>query len=171
MSIKQFSAIYSLLEDRIIFSFNTSDSDLYTLLLTRTTIKSLLHQSDQVIELAIGTHHNERSSKLISEFQKDGLKKQLNFKESFDGGSKAPLGRDPILVSGICLALIEGTVSISITLVSNQVLRFHLLPMQLQALALLFEKLAHEASWQIIPADASQAMLGINVSSPIDQVH
>jgi hypothetical protein len=149
MSVKQFSAVYLPLEDRILFGFNTSENELYQFFLTRAVAKSFFLQAEQISEQAFGRQHNERSSKLISEFQKEGLKKQLNFQEQFEGGDTLPLGDDPILVTQVQLENQEDDVRVSLTLVTNQMVGFSLPALQLQAVCVLLEKLAQEALWQI----------------------
>jgi len=172
MSVKQFSAVYCPIEDRIAFSFNTTEGELYSFILTRALSKSLLEQIELTVEQSFASQHNERSSKLLQEFQKDGLKKQINFEESFDGGATSPLGADPLLVSHVQLDLKPELVSISLTLVSNQVVGFSVLPVQLQALTLLIEKLARQAQWQIM-ADEPSAAEAVTVAlvSPSSQLH
>ena len=172
MSVKQFSAVYCPIEDRIAFSFNTTEGELYSFLLTRVISKSLLEQSELTVEQSFASQHNERSSKLLQEFQKDGLKKQINFEESFEGGEISPLGSNPLLVSHIKLDLKPELVSISLTLISNQVVGFGVLPVQLQALTLLIEKLARQAQWQIISDEPATVDAVIVVSaSPSSQLH
>jgi hypothetical protein len=172
MSVKQFSAVYSPLEDRIIFSFNTTEGELYSFVLTRAITASLLDYGELVVEQSLSSQHNERSSKLISEFQKAGLKKQINFAEAFEGGDTTPLGKDPILVSQISLDLKPNTVGVSLTLVSNQIIGFQIAAVQLQALSLLLEKLARQANWKITLEDHSGPDLLLDANeSPISQLH
>jgi hypothetical protein len=147
--------VYSQLEDRISFGFNTTQEELYEFFLTRAITKSLTDQGDKIAEQFHGALHNERSSKLISEFQKDGLKKQINFEDYFEGGRIRPLGEAPILVSQVQFELQNDVVRISITLVTTQIVSFSLAIVQLQALILLLEKLAIQAYWNIIPGDVS----------------
>ena len=172
MSVKQFSALYSQIEDRIFFSFNTSEGDLYQFLFTRGISKLLISQCASVAERSLGEQHGERSSKLISEFQKEGLKKHLSFDDHFEGGQKAPLGGEPILVSHIQLDLQGDVVHISLTLASNLVVGFELPVFQVQALCLLIEKLAKQAHWQII----TDEMLSLgeennSTTTPTNQIH
>jgi len=149
MSINQFSASWSQVEDRIHFSFNTIDKELFQFWLTRVVTRSLLDSAQITIEQDLSNFHNERSSKLISEFQKEGLKGRINFEEAFEGGRNTPLGENPILVSAIQIELVEQAATISMTLVNNQMVRFGLTCAQLQALGLLLERLAIQANWNI----------------------
>ena len=172
MAIKQFSAHWSSLEDRIFFSFNTEEGELFQFWLTRTIAKTMLNRSQLTIEQGLSAQHNERSSKLISEFQKEGLKKQINFDETFEGGQSSPLGADPILVVAIDLELAKEGIQVNLTLASNQVVRFPLATTQLQALNLLIERLATQAQWniaeqEVMVIDAGQSA----INNPPTQLH
>ena len=171
MSVKQFSAVYSPIEDRIIFSLNTTEGELYSFVLTRAMSKSLLDQADFAVEQSFASQHNERSSKLIQEFQKEGLKKQINFEESFEGGEIRPLGSDPLLVTCVQLDLKPEIVSISLTFLINQVVSFSVPPVQLQALTLLIEKLAKQALWQIIGEDVTSNSNASLSTTSASQLH
>jgi hypothetical protein len=149
MGIKQFNAQYSLVEDRIAFNFNTEEGQLYGFVLTRVITKSFFVQCEIFLEKAIDIEYGERSSKIVSEFQREGLKKQLDFKDVFEGGQTFPLGKNPILVSSVKVELKDSIAQIVLTLVSNQVVAFGLPILQIQALALLLEKLISQANWQI----------------------
>jgi hypothetical protein len=149
MGVKQFNAQFLPVEDRIVFNFNTEEGQLYSFLLTRAISRLFINQSELFLQRAIGAEHSERSSKIISEFQKDGLKKQLDFKDTFEGGQIFPIGKEPILVSLVQIELNDNAVRISLSLVSNQVVAFGLPILQLQALVLLLEKLTLQANWQI----------------------
>lgn len=172
MSVKQFSATYSLIEDRIIFGFNTTEGELYQFLITRVIAKLFIDQGEKSAEDSLGSQHNERSSKLISEFQKEGLRRQLNFEEKFEGGELTPLGKDPILVTQVVLETLGDEVHISLTLLSNQVVGFKVAIVQLQALILLIEKLAHQAMWQINPDQAlDTGTVKVVCATPSSQLH
>lgn len=154
------------------FSFNTTEGELYCFLLTRAITKSILDQSDLTVEMSLSIQHNERSSKLISEFQREGLKKQVNFEEKFEGGQITPLGDTPSLVSQAVLALKSENISISLTLVTGQVVGFHVGLVQLQALSLLLEKLSHQAHWQISVLPDFDAELSRSITATSSsQVH
>ena len=172
MSVKQFSAVYAPIEDRIIFGFNTTEDELYSFILTRAIASSFLDQAETTVEQSLSSEHSERSSKLISEFQKEGLKKQLNFEVRFEGGQITPLGKEPILVTQVHLDLKPDNVAISLTLLSNQVVGFSLLAVQLQALTLLLEKLARQACWKIGSDDSAANEAQILVDLPVaSQLH
>jgi hypothetical protein len=172
MGVKQFSAVYSPIEDRILFGFNTTEDELYQFLITRAISRSLIDQSEIVVESSIGLQHSERSSKLISEFQKEGLKKQINFEEHFDGGSVNPIGADPVLVAGVQLQAEGELAHVSLTLINNLVIGFKVDMAQLQALVLLLEKLANQAGWRITrDEDLSSDAIKSAVATPSNQWH
>jgi hypothetical protein len=172
MGIKQLSAHWSGIEDRIFFSFNTEEGELFQFWITRAIARAILDRSQLVVEQELSNQHNERASKLISEFQKEGLKKQINFEETFEGGQSNPLGVEPILIATFEMRLEEDGVLIALTLVSNQVVRFRLIGAQLQALSLLIERLAVQAQWgigeqEIVEIEAGQSALASNPSSQL----
>jgi hypothetical protein len=149
VSVKQFSAHYAPLEDRILLRLNTTEGDLCQFWVTRAIAKSLNRQAQSAVEQSVAAEHTERSSKIIAEFQKEGLKKQLSFEESFEGGSQTPLGTEPVLITQVTMDKAGEGVAIALTLATNQILRFTLLPMQLQALTLLIERLVLQGDWGI----------------------
>lgn len=172
MGVKQFNAQYSLVEDRIVFSFNTQESQLYSFLLTRAMTQSFFDQCDLYLSQSLIAVHCERTSKIISEFQKNELKKHLDFKDTFQGGQTFPIGREPILVSIVRIELEDNHLRISLTLVNNQVVAFGLPSLQLQALTLLLEKLAYQANWQIceVPLNATNDQI-MSISNTSDSLH
>ena len=171
MGIKQFSAHWSSVEDRIFFSFNTEEGELFQFWLTRATTQFLLDRSQLTVEQELSSQHSERSSKLISEFQKEGLKKQINFNEVFEGGLNTPLGVDPILVVAIDIELTKEGIQVNMRLASNLVVRFLLATTQLQALTLLIERLATQAKWNIVEQDVTVIDAGQSLAPLSPQLH
>ena len=165
MSVKQFSAHYAPLEDRILLRLNTTEGDLCQFWVTRAIAKSLNRHAQLAVEQSVAAEHAERSSKIIAEFQKESLKKQLSFQESFEGGSQTPLGTEPLLITQVQMGAAGEGVAIALTLTTNQILRFALLPMQLQALTLLIERLALQGNWGITEA------LSLGDEAAIEQCH
>jgi len=149
VSVKQFSASYSAYEDRILLSMNTTEKTIFHFLLTRACCQALLAQIDQVVGEHLMVEHSLRTSQIIGELQKEGLKKQLNFLEAFEGGDQAPLGEGPILVTQTHIEMHNEQALVALTLVNLQLVRFGLNTLQLQALALLLERLAHQAKWAL----------------------
>lgn len=149
MSVKQFSANYAPLEDRIVLRLNTTEGEVYSFWVSRAIAKSLSLHAQSAVEQSVAAKHSERSSKIISEFQKEGLKKQLNFEESFEGGSHSPLGTEPVLITQVTVETVQESVAIAFTLATNQILRFTLLPVQVQAFTLLIERLTQQADWKL----------------------
>ena len=149
MSVKQFNASWSAAEDRLLFNFNTTQSELFQFWLTRLLVKTFLEQSQKIISLELGVQHDKRSSQIIYEFQKEQVKKQLTLGDSFEGGQSTPLGNAPVLATGVQMSLEQQVVTISLNLVTGQTVSFHLPLAQLQALIVLLEGLASHASWGI----------------------
>lgn len=149
VSVKQLSGSYSALEDRICLSLNTTERTLFHFLLTRACCRALMDQVDQLVGEQLLNEHSPRSSQIIGEFQKESLKKQLNFQEVFEGGDRTPLGQAPILVTHAKIEMGVKQGIVALTLSNSQLVRFSLNTLQLQALALLIERLAHQAQWAL----------------------
>ena len=172
MSVKQFSANYNALEDRIIFSFNTTEAELYSFLLTRAIAKSLLNQAQDAVEAELATQHSDRSSKIIQEVQKDDLKKYIQFENHFDGGQSTPLGESPILITAVQITVEDHRIAISFNLTTNQLLGFSLSTAEIQMLCVLIEKLALQGAWQIsAPEDILTTLALQSSSTSSSQLH
>ena len=171
MSVKQFSASYVAIEDRIVLSLNTTEGELFFFILTRAVTCALLNQAEMAVEQSLASQHSVRSSKVISEFQKEGLKKQINFQENFEGGTITPLGKDPILVCQVTLDVKPELISIGLTLLSNQVVGFALPPVQLQAFCLLLERLARQAHWGFGTEVQASSSIALGTSAKAPQLH
>jgi hypothetical protein len=172
VSLKQFSAYYAPLEDRIVLHLNTTEGELYSFLVTRAITKSLSLHAQSAVEQSVAAEHTERSSKIIVEFQKEGLKKQLSFEDSFEGGSQAPLGTEPLLITQVTMEIEGESVAIALTLMTNQILRFTLLAVQVQAFTLLLERLAQQADWKLHePSISLDEEPATENSQPASQLH
>jgi hypothetical protein len=158
MAIKQFNAGWSKKEDRIFLNLNTSEGELFRFWITRFIAKHLLQGAQSLIQKDLEVKHNPRASQVIQEFQKDAIKKQLDFTEAFEGGEKKPLGADPVLVTGLDLSLKKNIVTVGLQLITNQTASFDLTPSQLQPLIILLEKLTKEADWKL-ESDDSQTIV------------
>jgi len=171
MSVKQFSANYDPLEDRILLRFNTTSGDLYQFWVTRAIAKSLNLHAQSAVEQCLATEHTERSSKIILEFQKEGLKKQLSFEESFEGGIHTPLGTEPIMITQVTMDMSGEGVVIGFILTTNQILRFTLVPLQVQVFTLLIERLVQQADWRLIDSPPESETIGNQAIDTGVQLH
>lgn len=149
MAIKQFNAGWSKKEDRISLNLNTSEGAVYRFWITRFITMHILEGAQSMIQKDLEVKHNPRASQVIQEFQKDAIKKQLDFTEEFEGGEKKPLGDDPILVIGLNLSLKNNMVTVGFRLITKQTASFDLTPSQLQPLIILLENLAVQANWKL----------------------
>ena len=149
MAIKQFNAGWSKKEDRIVLNLNTNEGELYRFWITRFIATHILEGAQSMIQKDLEVKHNPRASQVIQEFQKDAIKKQLDFNEEFEGGEKKPLGNDPVLVIGLNLSLKKNMVTVGFQLITKQTASFDLAPTQLQPLVILLENLAAQANWKL----------------------
>lgn len=149
MAIKQFNAGWSKKEDRIFLNLNTTEGELYRFWITRFIAKHIIEGAQSLIQKDLEVKHNPRASQVIQEFQKEAIKKQVDFSEEFEGGEKQPLGEDPILVSGLNLSLKQNMISVGLQLVTKKLVSFELSPGQLQPLVVLLENLSNQAEWNL----------------------
>jgi len=169
MAIKQFNAGWSKKEDRIFLNFNTSEGELFRFWITRFIAKHLLQGAQSMIQKDLEVKHNPRASQVIQEFQKDAIKKQLDFKEEFEGGEKKPLGDDPVLVIGLNLSLKNNMVTVGLQLITKQTASFDLAPSQLQPLIILLENLTNQADWKIDSEGAETIVTSYDNSNESDK--
>jgi hypothetical protein len=167
MAIKQFNAGWSKVEDRITLSLNTSEGELYRFWITRFIAMHILEGVQSIIQKDLEIKHNARASQVIHEFQKDAIKKQLDFTEEFQGGGITPLGDNPVLVIGLNLSLKNNLVTVGLQLVTKQTASFDLAPGQLQSLLILLENLVSQANWKLETNTDSPIMS----SSEMDHEH
>ncbi|MBJ7380822.1 MAG: hypothetical protein JHC80_08720 [Polynucleobacter sp.] len=167
MAIKQLNASWSKKEDRIVLSFNTTGDELFRFWITRFIAKHIIEGAQSMVQKGLETHHSPRTSQVIQEFQKDAIKKQIDFEEEFEGGKKSPLGNDPILVIGLNMVLKKKSINIGFKLVTNQTASFDLAINQLQPLVVLIEKLAQKAEWAIDNADNKNSLINIDADNQL----
>jgi hypothetical protein len=163
MSIKQFSGYWASQEDRVVLKLNTTENHLFGFLFTRAMVRNFLEQSQLIVEQELSREHSERSSKIIQEFQKEHLKKQLSFEDTFEGGTELPLGDIPLLIVSIDTKMQNRSIAIALVLANNQVASFEIPFEQLQALMLLFEELANQASWNLSLDGDGNSVATVNV--------
>ena len=97
MSITQFNATYTPDEDRVLFRFNTSESQEYRLWLTRLIVRDVLALGAQASVAVLAKEHPPEQAKAIAEFKQQAKAQNPNF-TTFVPATQFPLGADPVLV-------------------------------------------------------------------------
>ena len=149
MSVKQCNATWSQVEDRIVLNISTQENELYSFWLTRNIAKHLIYGSQEVLKKQLEKTHNARASAVIQEFQKDSLKSTINFQEKFDGAANTPLGKDPLLVTGLNMSSKGDTFDIGLILANQKRVNVPLPSNMVNALVLLIEQLTQRAQWNL----------------------
>jgi len=148
MTIRQFSAHWNPLEDRIFLRFNTHLDEEYRLWLTRMMVKRLFEQAAEHIQQALSKKHDARVVPLIEDFQKQKVNQSMNAGQAFQEGHKRPLGDDATLVIALNLfAKKETQAHLTMHLSSQKKLSIPLNLQTLQSMVYLLERLQKQAHW------------------------
>jgi len=149
MSIKQFSGHWMPEKDRLMIRFNTNDDCEYRLWITRHLLKKILQ-----ISLDIGCSdyqgYGENTAKLIQQMSLDVLKNETNLKENYEGASKFPIGKIPILVLDINIEATKNFFSVDMQLVTNQKLNIKITKLAWRQFVVLLDKLQKDAGWELL---------------------
>jgi hypothetical protein len=111
MSIKQFNASYLVNEDRILFRFNTHDEAEYRLWFTRRVTLFILVATTHLLVKKLEKTHSLDAAKALTEFGNQAIlesaKDQKEVPQTFESGSKFPIGADALLVMDVSCSLIK----------------------------------------------------------------
>jgi hypothetical protein len=150
MTIRQFSAHWNPLEDRIFLRFNTHLDEEYRLWLTRTLIGQLFEQAADFIRQSLSKKHDARIIALVEDFQKQRVNQHVNAGQAFQEGQKRPLGDNPVLVIALKLSVKNEThARLTMQLASKKKLDIPLNLQTLQSMVYLVERLQKQAQWSL----------------------
>ena len=104
MSIREFNGHYSPVEDRVHMSLTGVDDCEYRLIFTRRILlaaAAILEQTThaQLSEMAGKASTPEPTQ--LAEFRKEAIQQVTMFTDQLRGGSRFPMGQDPILIVGL----------------------------------------------------------------------
>jgi hypothetical protein len=149
-SIRQFSANWSSVQDRILLRFNTPKNEEYRLWLTRLVVKSLFDQAFELIQKILSRKHDARVAALIQDFQRQKINNHMNAGQVFQEGGMRPLGDAAILVTHLnLLASDEMVTTLTLHLSTQQKIAVPLNFHALQSMVYLIEKLQIQAGWSL----------------------
>jgi len=146
MSITQFNATYVLEEDRVLFRFNTSQSQEYRLWLTRVVVRNILALGAQASVAVLAREHPPEQAKAIAEFKQQAKAEQAKF-TTFVPATNFPLGADPILVHQARLMVKENATALELVLPKGQVMTMNLTQDMVDQLRLLLQTIGERAQW------------------------
>jgi hypothetical protein len=160
MSITQFNATYSPEEDRVLFRFNTAQSQEYRLWLTRLVVRDLLSLGAQASVAVLAREHPPEQAKAIAEFKQQVKVQEAKF-TTFVPATQFPLGAEPLLVSKVRLTLEAQLTALEMQLPKGQLLTLRLTEEMIGQLRLLLQTIEQRAQWGLgaaaTPTDATQA--------------
>lgn len=158
MSITQFNATYVPDEDRVMFRFNTNQSQEYRLWFSRVVVRNLLRVLDQGSVAVLAREHPVEQAKAIAEFKQQAKAANPQF-TTFVPATQFPLGADPVLVTNVKLTLHEGHTALELSLKKGQVLTMRLSEDMLGQMRLLLQTIEQRAEWGLLAPAVSPAVL------------
>ena len=149
MSIKQFNGEWVCQQDRVLFSFNTSEDQEFSFWFTRYVLKGLLAGAQQLNVQALAQTHSPQVAQVIQSFQQASVTQQLNFQETFQSAKQKPIGDTPLLVTGVMLNRQGEVVTLKLDLESAKSVQVQMTPEVLQVMLALLDKLQGVAQWGV----------------------
>jgi hypothetical protein len=146
MSITQFNATYVAEEDRVLFRFNTSQSQEYRLWLTRAVVRSILALGAQASVAVLAREHPPEQAKAIAEFKQQAKVEQAQF-TTFVPATNFPLGAEPILIQHARIQLMDKATALELVMPKGQLLTMNLNEDMIAQLRLLLQTIAQRAQW------------------------
>jgi len=181
MTIKQFNGSYLPQEDRVLFSFNTLDQSEYRFWFTRRVVNFILKATAHLWARKFEQTLSPQAAKAMTEFEKEAVREAQPVNQTYEGGSKFPIGASPLLVADVNCALAkegeegkaEDVLSIDFLLPAGANLNLKMGGSTLQAMCLLLDQLREQAGWGALdPAGQEQAsMADVKEADPGIQVH
>lgn len=156
MSIKQFNGTYHSHEDRVMFRFNTIESQEYRFWLTRRITLFILSAANHLLAKKLEDSHDKAAARTITNFQREAAHQNMEVEkgsvsELYESGQIFPLGSDPVLVMDVkCQAIKEDHaefLSLDFILPANGNLNLKLVGPTLQAMCCLLDSLRISANW------------------------
>ena len=146
MSITQFNATYVAEEDRVLFRFNTSQSQEYRLWFTRAVVRSILALGAQASVAVLAREHPPEQAKAIAEFKQQAKVEQAQF-TTFVTATNFPLGAEPILIQQARIKLMDKATALELVMPKGQLLTMNLTEDMIAQLRLLLQTIAQRADW------------------------
>jgi hypothetical protein len=146
MSITQFNATYVSDEDRVLFRFNTNESQEFRLWLTRVIVRDLLALGAQAAVAVVAREHPPQQAKAIAEFKQQTQAQTTQF-TTFVPATQFPIGADPLLVKHVRFTLEKTHCSLQLELQRGQVLTMQLTEQMVGQLRLLLDTIQAKAAW------------------------
>ena len=150
MSITQFNATYSLEEDRVLFRFNTNQSQEYRLWLTRVVVRDILALGAQASVAVLAREHPPEQAQAIAEFKQQAKVQEAQF-TTFVPATQFPLGAEPLLVHKARITLEKDATALELFLPKGQILTLRLTEDMIGQLRLLLQTIEQRVDWGLDP--------------------
>lgn len=146
MSITQFNATYVAEEDRVLFRFNTSQSQEYRLWFTRSIVRQILALGEKASVVVLERTHPPEQAKAIAQFKQQVTAEQAQF-TSFVPATHFPLGAEPVLIHQVRANVKEKITALEFVMPKGQVLTMNLTDEMVSQLRLLLETISQRVQW------------------------
>lgn len=154
MSITQFNATYVAEEDRVLFRFNTSQSQEYRLWLPRAVVRSILALGAKASMAVLARGHQSEQAKAVEEFKQQAKVAQAQF-TTFVPATHFPLGTEPLLIQQARIKLMDKSTALELVMPKGQLLTMNLNEDMMAQLRLLLQTIAQRAQWGLDGAAAA----------------
>lgn len=169
MSITQFNASYVAEEDRVLFRFNTSESQEFRLWLSRAIVRDLLALGAQAAVAVVAREHPPEQAKAIAEFKQQTQAQTTQF-TTFVPATQFPIGADPLLVKHVRFTLEKTNCALQLELQRGQVLTLQLTEAMVGQLRLLLDTIQAKAAWGLGASSPSLQEDKTQTPGPSDRV-
>ena len=159
MSIRQFNAGYSAVEDRILFRVAMVNKDEYRFWLTRQCLRAFLPQVDRWLAPQNGT-----PQAAIDSFRREAAVAGADFQTPLAPGDNLPLGEVPVLVQAMRLDTGKG-IHVVLTLADGREADFGITGEVLVGIQHMLKQAVTAADWGMLPTP------GLAVSASGIRVH
>ena len=147
--ITQLNATYVPEEDRVLFRFNTADSNEFRLWLTRAMVRLTLGGLTELMTKAqVVSAQDTHQAKAIADFKQETIKQQTTFTD-FQPAQNLPLGDVPVLVIRLRLGLEGMTYVVAFDLVNQKTITLRLDESLFGKMRLLLNTIQEKAMWNL----------------------
>lgn len=147
--ITQLNATYVPLEDRVLFKFNTSDSNEFRLWLTRNMVREIMSVCSVAAVKAQELQHPVAQAQSIAEFKQQAVEQATTFTE-YKPADTCPLGEAPVLVSRLQMRIEGPQYVLVLGLVIGKDLTLRMNEDLLAKTRLLLNTIQEKAQWGVV---------------------
>jgi len=166
--IKQFNAVYSRPEDRILLRLTTTDDAELRLWLTRAVFLELSQQCARVFRVAIAERVPAISVETVEEFEREVAQKTADFGTPFQPGKTQPLDANPLLVSAAKVERVDDRLDVALVLTDGKRVTLHLADVWVRRLLELLTRVSRAAGWLGEPVVLEPSKIGSSAQTALN---